>query len=373
MSTYSLIAGLPVVVDSYELEGLEQAVSSDFVRRTTVVRLRGAGEEGVGEDVDLRRRRPARGFQAAGPVLDLAGDAHARLALGPVRGPARSPPLGLRERRARPRAPPGRADACTTCSGASRSRSPSSSPPSLPDGTPGAPARRCPGMRFKLDPRATGTRRSSTSSPRSTRRRGRLQGGVQLARRHERTPPPSLYRLVVEALPDALIEDPDVTDPEKAAILEPHRDRITWDALIHSVADVDALPFPPKVLNSKPSRFGSVPRAVRLLRHLCRARDRAVRRRPVRARPRPRPDPVPRVALPPGTPPNDVAPGEYNLVPAAAGPADEPACRALGGTGRFSLVAGTNRPHLRLGVRCPGTSIRAWTRTSASGSGAGRR
>jgi len=62
----------------------------------------------------------------------------------------------------------------------------------------------------------------------------------------------------VDALPDALIEDPNVGDPEKGAILEPHRDRITWDAPIHSVADVDALAFPPRVLNSKPSRFGSV-------------------------------------------------------------------------------------------------------------------
>ena len=40
-------------------------------------------------------------------------------------------------------------------------------------------------------------------------------------------------------------------------MLEPHRDRITWDAAIYSPADVDTLPFPPKCLNSKPSRFGS--------------------------------------------------------------------------------------------------------------------
>jgi hypothetical protein len=39
-------------------------------------------------------------------------------------------------------------------------------------------------------------------------------------------------------------------------VLRPHRDRITWDAPIHSVADVDALAFPPRGLNVKPSRFG---------------------------------------------------------------------------------------------------------------------
>ena len=39
MSLYSLVSDLPVIVESYELEGLEQGVSSDFVRRTTVVHL----------------------------------------------------------------------------------------------------------------------------------------------------------------------------------------------------------------------------------------------------------------------------------------------------------------------------------------------
>jgi hypothetical protein len=68
-----------------------------------------------------------------------------------------------------------------------------------------------------------------------------------------------LYRRVVEAFPNAWIEDPDLT-PECDAVLEPHRDRITWDAPIHSWADVEALPFAPKCLNVKPSRFGSLAR-----------------------------------------------------------------------------------------------------------------
>ena len=41
-------------------------------------------------------------------------------------------------------------------------------------------------------------------------------------------------------------------------MLEPYRDRITWDAPIHSVADVVSLPFQPRTLNVKPSRFGPV-------------------------------------------------------------------------------------------------------------------
>jgi hypothetical protein len=43
-------------------------------------------------------------------------------------------------------------------------------------------------------------------------------------------------------------------------VLEPHRARITWDAGIHEWGDVEALPFAPKRLNSKPSRFGSIRR-----------------------------------------------------------------------------------------------------------------
>ena len=43
-------------------------------------------------------------------------------------------------------------------------------------------------------------------------------------------------------------------------MLEPHRDRVTWDAIIHSVEDIEALLWPPRTVNVKPSRFGSVER-----------------------------------------------------------------------------------------------------------------
>jgi hypothetical protein len=68
---------------------------------------------------------------------------------------------------------------------------------------------------------------------------------------------PELYRRVAEAFPEAWLEDPDLT-PETDEVLRPYRDRITWDAIIHSVDDVEALPFAPKALNIKPSRFGPI-------------------------------------------------------------------------------------------------------------------
>jgi len=47
-------------------------------------------------------------------------------------------------------------------------------------------------------------------------------------------------------------------EPEIDELLKPHRDRVTWDAIIHSVGDIEALPFPPTMVNIKPSRLGSL-------------------------------------------------------------------------------------------------------------------
>ena len=66
---------------------------------------------------------------------------------------------------------------------------------------------------------------------------------------------PDLYRRLVDAFPDAWLEDAGIND-ETRPILEPVRDRLTWDAPIHSIADIEALPYPPKMVNVKPSRFG---------------------------------------------------------------------------------------------------------------------
>jgi hypothetical protein len=66
---------------------------------------------------------------------------------------------------------------------------------------------------------------------------------------------PELYRKLVEAFPEAWLEDPDVTDETKP-ILDPVAERVTWDAPIHSVADIEDRVWPPKMVNIKPSRFG---------------------------------------------------------------------------------------------------------------------
>lgn len=71
---------------------------------------------------------------------------------------------------------------------------------------------------------------------------------------------PELYAKLIEAFPDAWLEDPDVTE-ETRPLLDPVHERVTWDAPIHSIADIEAMPWsPPRTVNVKPSRFGPISR-----------------------------------------------------------------------------------------------------------------
>jgi L-alanine-DL-glutamate epimerase-like enolase superfamily enzyme len=70
-------------------------------------------------------------------------------------------------------------------------------------------------------------------------------------------PDPELYRAIVEELPDVVIEDPWLDDGLREA-LSGAEDRLSFDAPVHSLADLDGLPLEPHWLNIKPSRFGTV-------------------------------------------------------------------------------------------------------------------
>ncbi|WP_408957022.1 hypothetical protein [Natrinema sp. 74] len=70
---------------------------------------------------------------------------------------------------------------------------------------------------------------------------------------------PELYELVLESVPNAVLEDPALTDETRPLFETPAvRTRASWDAPIHSLDDVEALPWEPDWLNIKPSRFGSL-------------------------------------------------------------------------------------------------------------------
>ena len=68
---------------------------------------------------------------------------------------------------------------------------------------------------------------------------------------------PELYERVTEAFPEAIIEDPALTDKTEAVLAGEHA-RIAWDAPITGTESIEALPFEPQWLNIKPSRFGTV-------------------------------------------------------------------------------------------------------------------
>jgi L-alanine-DL-glutamate epimerase-like enolase superfamily enzyme len=279
MALYDAIANLPLEVESYSLDGLERDVSSDFTRLSTLIRLAGGGHEGVGEDVTYDALDHVA-LQDAGAVHDLTaastlGD-YCELVEGldlfpaePVREVSRlyrvwafeSAALDLALRQA----------GVSLAGHLGREARPVTFVVSLRLGDPATidPLRRrlesYPTLRFKLDPTTDWSDELiaelvATGAVDSVDFKGHYRGTVV-----DQPPDPGLYERVVRAFPDAWIEDPALTD-ETDPILEPHRDRITWDAIIHSVADIDELPFAPRMVNIKPSRFGP-------LSELCAAYD----------------------------------------------------------------------------------------------------
>jgi hypothetical protein len=118
---------------------------------------------------------------------------------------------------------------------------------------------RYPSLRFKLDPTSSWTPELiaelvATEAVDSVDFKSLYRGTIV-----DQPPDPVLYERVVQAFPHAWIEDPDVMTPETAAVLAAHHDRITWDAPIHGIEDIEALPFPPRMVNVKPSRIGGLP------------------------------------------------------------------------------------------------------------------
>jgi hypothetical protein len=271
VSTWELLSNLPLEVESYGLERLDSSTASGFVRSTTVIALRGGGHEGLGEDVTYANE-DHDALHAAGPILALAGSwtlerfsAHlASLDLFPAPPGAEvyrnyrawgfeSAALDLALRQ----------DGRSLDDALGRPPRPLSFVASvrLPEPPTLAPVdarlARHPDLRFKLDPTASWD--AALIGELAARRIVATADlkGFYVGTSVDNAADPVLYRRIAEGLPDAWIEDPALT-AETEPVLAAHHDRITWDAPIHSVADVLALPFPPKMLNVKPSRFGTL-------------------------------------------------------------------------------------------------------------------
>jgi hypothetical protein len=278
MASFDAIADLPLEIESCEFEGLELKLGS-FERLTTIVRFRGGGEDGIGEDV-VYDAVDHIAQQDHGPPEGLAGkftfaefsEQLDGIDLFPAGKPEREDisydyrrwafesaalDLALRQAGTNLAAALGREPQPLNFVNSMRlapfeEGARSSIEPLL------ARLAAYPTLRFKLDPANDWDDEliaalAETGAVDSLDLKGFYKG----------TPvdvetDPELYAKLIETFPDAWLEDPDVT-PETRPLLDPVSERVTWDAPIHSIADIEAMPWsPPKTVNVKPSRFGPI-------------------------------------------------------------------------------------------------------------------
>lgn len=271
-SLWAAVRGLPLQIDAVAREPLEQQTPA-FLRRTTVIRLSGLGHDGVGEDVNYdAEAHPA--FQAWDGLTDLRGtwtletfsDALATIALAPEpfahavdahyrRWAFESAALDLALRQA------GRSLADVVERPVAPLRFVSSRGVGDPPETTRIDdiRRRSPGLHFKLDlGEAWDDDAIAMLAASGTVAVVDLKGWYR-GTTVDMPADPDTYRRLLEGLPDVYIEDAGIT-PETLPILESHADRLTWDLPLQDAADLETLPFaPPRVVNIKPSRIGSLP------------------------------------------------------------------------------------------------------------------
>jgi hypothetical protein len=257
-----VILDLPLEVENVRLEGLELPVTPDWSRRTTVVHLSGGGKAGVGEDVTYVNELHDRP-----PLPDVAGTWTLASFSSSLDGFAffdRAPedPASLDYRRwAWESAALDLAlaqNGLTLAAALEREPTPVRYVVSTRVTNVAPLLELHPWLRFKLDPGAdwsdaTIDRLAALDVVDTADFKGVFRGSFG------NQPDARLYRRIAEAFPRAWLEDPGLNE-ETDAVLQPFHDRVTWDAPIHSAADAEALPFPPRCLNVKPSRFGTLRR-----------------------------------------------------------------------------------------------------------------
>jgi L-alanine-DL-glutamate epimerase-like enolase superfamily enzyme len=270
-STYATIAGLPVQIDSCEFTPMVRDTSSGFTKITTVVRLRGRGEEGLGEDVTWDQidqieflRHPAPSGLEGAWQLDELSAALGEMDLFPV-APCRPASrlhrrwafesaaldLGLRQAGLSLADAIGRTPRPVRFVASVRLGEPPSTQP-IRERLESDPT-----LAFKLDPTLswdadTIREIAATCRVEIVDLKGHYQNAtVQLL------PDAALYARVLDAFPAAWIEDPALT-PQTRPLLAGHLARLSWDEPIHSIDDLATMPALPGALNIKPSRFGSL-------------------------------------------------------------------------------------------------------------------
>jgi hypothetical protein len=252
MALWDRLAGLEVKIDEYALQRRESSTPSGWTRVTTTVVLHGDGGAGEGEDVTYE----AELHDGVPDDLMLAGtwsledfshrlDDFEQLAEGYRRWAFESAALDLALRQNE------------LGLGAALERE--ERPVRFVVSTRAAPEKWlevAPELELKLD--------AETDWDRALLRRLRELDRVRVVdlKAYYRgtsvdlAPDPELYRAVVEELPDVIVEDAWLDDGLREA-LAGAEDRLSFDAPVHSLSDLDDLPLEPRWLNIKPSRFGT--------------------------------------------------------------------------------------------------------------------
>lgn len=279
---YDRIAELPLTIESVSTERRERETSSEFTRVTTEFSLLGptpAGDgtvTGRGEDVTYETADHDALAESGLPdltgeyTLDSFSTRLEELDLFPAGGPDRevfrnyrrwgleSAALDLALRTAE-------TDIATAVD---RSLEPVRFVASTRLGEPPSTDRlealreRVPEVQFKLDPTPEWDaafvdaieKTVGTDAVRILDMKGQYEGTEV-----DVPADPDLYDLVLESFPNAIVEDPALTDETRPLFEDSDvRSRVSWDAPIHGLADVESLPWEPDWLNVKPSRFGSL-------------------------------------------------------------------------------------------------------------------
>ena len=265
------LSALPLKIDAYEFERLSLTQTHGWQRVTTLVRLQGDGHEGLGEDVSPYQDE-ANTLHESKPVLSLAGDwtlgtfcAHLHeLDQWPI--PPEWDPMKLWRNWAFESAA---LDLALSQAGkplhevVGREPRPVTFVNSLGLGDPPTfePIRSRlaahDGLRFKLDVVPAWTQElmeevAATQAVEIIDFKGHY--GLDMPELPELL---AMYERVIATFPDALLEDAhDI--PEVAELLAPQAHRISYDAPIHSKADIDDTPLTPVAVNIKPCRVGDL-------------------------------------------------------------------------------------------------------------------
>ena len=253
MAFWDSVAGLELRVDGYALERHESSTPSGWTRVTTVVEIDGEDAAGLGEDVTYE----AESHDGVPAELMLAGtwrfadfslflDRFEELAEGYRRWAFESAALDLALRQ----------NGLGLGDALGRAERPVRFVVST-HGEPGSWLAVAPDLEFKLDAardwdRDLLRRLHALDRVRVVDLKAYYRGtAVDLA------PDPELYRAVAEELPDVVIEDAWLEDGCLEA-LAGAEDRLSFDAPVRSLADLNGLSVSPRWLNIKPSRFGTV-------------------------------------------------------------------------------------------------------------------